>query len=302
MARAIEFKSEVLQGRNFAFVGESIADTTAWVKANAMGTPHRVTPKVLEGLANGDTRHVARADKLLEQVATYTLTADCQAAVERVVAGGLADVPAFLSGSPVAMRQRRRREAPKPLTMVVDISTSGSVSDDGILRRGVAVLALIQKLMQSGHPITLHIAEASGIAGGTMPYNGFYITRLDTAPLDLARLCWALTTPDMARVIGFSCELRLVPGNDDAGIGWPRLKDGTGVGGGWTNVGGANDFPAQRQVWADILGEPVNSIMVVPPVFGASPEHYPFLRDDKGAAQWVTEQYAKAVALAQELN
>lgn len=302
MARAIEFKSEVLQGRNFSFIGESMADTAEWIKTYGMNTPHRVLPATLRDMANGDTSHVARADKLLEQVNAITLTADCTPYVERVVAGGLADVPAFLSGSPVAMRQRRKREAAKPLTMVVDISTSGSVSDAGIQRRGVAILALIQKLTQAGHPITLHIAEASGIAGGAFPYNGFFITRLDTAPLDLARLCWGLCSPDLARRIAFSAELRLVPGNDGSGIGWPRLKGGSGIGGGWTDIGAQNNFPAQRQVWADILGEPANSIMVVPPVFGGNPDHYPYLRDDKGAAEWVTEQYAKAVALAQELN
>lgn len=299
MPRMIEFKSDVLQGRNHAFIGESVDDCARWMRTGGANTPHRPSARTWEGLANGDTSRVARADKLLEQVATITLTSDNLPAIERVVSGGLADVPAYLSGSPVAMRQRRKREAPKPLTMVVDISTSASVSDAGIERRGVAVLALIQKLMQSGHPVTLYIAEASGLAGGmSYSYNGFFVTRLDTAPLDLARLCWALTTPDMARVVGFTAECRLVPGSDGAGIGWPKLTGGRS----WTNTGGRNDFPAQRQVWADILGEPVNSIMVVPPVFGSNPADYPFLSGDTGAAQWVSEQYAKAVALAQELN
>jgi hypothetical protein len=116
----------------------------------------------IDALTNGaPAAAVAKSDKMLADFEQVIRVETSRFETVNAVAGGVANVPAFLAGHPMAMRQRRRVDsALGPLTVLVDVTTSAHISEQTIERRGIAVLALIRALA-AVRPIDLHLVFAA---------------------------------------------------------------------------------------------------------------------------------------------
>lgn len=155
--------------------GGNMADTIQWARL-------------------GDNALVPRSDKLMDRLEAMERPERSMFVTQNMVAGGVPNVPAYLSGSPMAMRMRRRVMAPMaPVVVLSDNFAAFNVKKEQILRRGAAVLALVRALT-AYRPVTLY--STIGLAADKKMVGAF---RVETAPLDLARAAWALGSPTVLR-------------------------------------------------------------------------------------------------------
>lgn len=163
----------------------------------------------------GDRSLVPEAEKLLRQLETnIEVPRKCW---EPNIAGPICIVPDVLAGRPQAFRHLRERNDEKaPITILACSTISGGISVETIKRRGIAVLALIMALSRL-RPIALY---SIGTLDGPNDRSGETIlaTRIETAPLDLARACWMLTSAGFARRINYSIMERI----NGARGSWPK--------------------------------------------------------------------------------
>lgn len=261
---------------------DSLGDLKAWLEAAPMPTLRNdpsffpARDKQLPKLQTGDTALVPRSDRLLDRIETIERMADAKPELVRTVAGGLADVPAYLSGSPVAMRRRSKQESKAPLSIVVDTMCAGGLSPEHVEARGVAVLALLRKLQAEGYPITLYLLGAGRVAASTRDCQPVLVA-MEAAPLDIARTCWAMSSTGYCRTLMFTAQTRLA--------GMTRYQD--------SNYWGPNEDYAPILTAAGL--DPSATILVPYLHLGTA------FKSDKQAAAWVNEQYAAAVAMAHPL-
>ena len=228
---------------------------------------------------NGDLSTVAASDKLLtrfESAAQFDTKAH---ATVSAVAGGVPNVPAMLAGHPLAMRQRRRVEAPQaPLTILADIGASAGVDADEMRKRGVAILALVRALAHV-RPVTLYACAAMLPRGSVNPDTGGALSTcawafpIDTAPLDLARAAHILTNPSILRTAGFALVCQMGGNRGMGSIAW------------------ANDNSAAYKrhmvtAWADVLNLDPADVLAIPAAH---------VNDDnvKKPAVWLEQQLEK---------
>jgi len=152
----------------------------------------------LDMTRHGDLDGVAASDAYLTR---FEALAPMRGAwrVRDDVTGGVPNVPAFLAGTPLTMRRRERvATETAPLSIAVDLVSSQSVSADDLKKRGALILALVRALSAT-RPVELWIGASSTV--GTRSTEGAWHvwTRLDTAPLDLARAAHVMTCPAVAR-------------------------------------------------------------------------------------------------------
>lgn len=171
----------------------------------------------------GDAGLVAASDALVSEFEDKIDFPTSRAANVRAVAGGAVSVPAYLSGRPNCMLQRRQVVSDiAPITVMVDICVSASVDHSTIARRGAAMLALV-RLLSTVRPVTLY-----ALAGETVDhygsdagkYNGIIAVRLDTAPLDLARAAWLLGSTEATRRLGFGLGTMVAGYPADTAYNW----------------------------------------------------------------------------------
>ncbi|MCJ8334775.1 MAG: hypothetical protein MJH10_11085 [Epibacterium sp.] len=250
-------------------------DTTSELAAHIK--PH-IAASVFKGITRGDAGLVERSDALLEQIETIERLADNNPSTVRAVTGGVADVPAYLQGSPVAMRMRRRVESKAPLNICVSCITSSGISADIIQRRGAAVLALLRKLEAAGHPVTLHVT------GGMKPNHKtvFLAAKMDSQPIDLARSCYILGDAEFQRQAMFETVCRHV-GTTSGHIRWP-----------FGDYDWNTSLTDQQAAYGQLLNCPPEQILIVPPVFLSEGKRF---GHDNEAAKWVNERYAQATAV-----
>lgn len=173
----------------------------------------------------GNLASVEASDKLLTEMEQYLNFGVSKFERFNTVAGGAVNVPAYISGAPASMVSRRRTMSEQaPLSIIVDLSTSASIDADQLQARGVAILALVRALAIV-RPVTLHVMDA-GQFGGYSDGTNANIIAMDTAPLDLARAAFVLTSPAMARQLCFHASnqqaLKRNSGNVANGsIQWP---------------------------------------------------------------------------------
>jgi hypothetical protein len=239
---------------------------------------HKVTPQTFKGVTQGDTGLVPRSDKLLDRIETIEKLSENKPRMQNNVVGSLVNVPAYLQGSPMAMRMRRKRDEKAPITICVDTTTSAGISAAIIERRGVAVLALLRKLEAAGHAVTLYVTSGLAPYGDTI----FLCAKLDTGPIDLARACWILAKEAMQRQVMFEtgCD---ATGHRRGMIDWP-----------FRNHGWNTDIEAQQEVYAQLLSIPRESVLIVPPVYLNEANHF---KHDNNAAEWVNVRYKEASEL-----
>jgi hypothetical protein len=182
---------------------------SAWIGATGAQTMTRAR--------YGDAKRVALADDMLAKLENAVgFEARRWRAVD-AVAGGVPNVPAYLSGAPLAMRRRARvMDAAAPLTIAIDLGVSQSVNDRTIARRGAAALALA-RIAAGSRPVALwvYFAAQSGGDGDAM-----LAVKLDTAPLDVARAAWLLCAPEALRRAGFSVLEKLGGWEQAGSVSW----------------------------------------------------------------------------------
>lgn len=161
------------------------------------------TASAVETAIKGDMSAAAASDSLLETLEAMFPAPTASRRMIDDVAGSVANVQAFIAGTPLTMRRRARQESEfAPLAVVVDCGASAGVSADDMMKRGTAILALVRALA-ARRPIELW-AGASLACGSNQKDAMHVYFRIDTAPLDLARAAFLLTSPAVLRRIAFA--------------------------------------------------------------------------------------------------
>lgn len=203
--------------------------------------------QVTRFIETGDDSAVSASDKMIaemeehldELASTYKIVAD--------VAGGAPNVAAFLAGDPLNMRRRKRVLSPlAPLTIYVDLTSSGGIPDYTLRRRGAAVLALV-RVLETRRPINLYCGVGLSSASSQMCATAW--VRLDTAPLDITRAAHMLSHTSVSRAALYGT----VHHNEGKHCGsWP-----------WDNIN--KWYRLGSQVVKEISGN--DEAVMIPPVF-----------------------------------
>ena len=161
---------------------------------------------------NGDLSGVAASEKLLEKLETEQFVSPVWRNRLDVV-GGAPCVPAYLAGHPMNMRRRERVASEQgPLAVIVSMTLSGGIDTETMRKRGATLLALV-RLLSTSRPVELWTA----ICLGGSKHGTHVLTRIDTAPLDLARAAHMLTCPSVTRGLGYGICTDLKEGGS-----WPH--------------------------------------------------------------------------------
>lgn len=156
--------------------------------------------EALKNMRGGDNSLVEMSDKIMAMIEDKVGFRSSRFATIGAVAGGAPNVPAFLSGNPVAMRQRRRVVTEDaPIAIIADVVSSGGVSHETIQRRGAALLALC-RILESTRPVSLFAISGQKQSGKNL----ICALEIDTRPLDLARAAWVLGSPQYTRRLTFA--------------------------------------------------------------------------------------------------
>jgi len=171
----------------------------------------------------GNLDLVARADRLLDQIETDLDLSSLSRQSVPALAGGAPCVPAMLSGHPLTMRARRPVTNPAgEIAILVSAFISATISHNVIARRGAAVLALVRAVALV-RPVRLVIFSPSD---GHHGRSALLSVPIETAPLDLARAAWALTSPEFLRQICIPIENDLL---GDSYAGGPPFTGDAGA-------------------------------------------------------------------------
>jgi hypothetical protein len=155
--------------------------------------------ETIAGLINGDKTKGGAATALAKQIERLGFETKAKARIASPV-GGRPCVPAMLSGSPMAMRRRvMKPKETAPLTIVVNVNSSGGIDQKSLEKRGIAIAALVQKLAIA-RPVTLHIC---GTLMTSQQPTYIALIKFPTAPLDMARLAYAIANQGLARGVLF---------------------------------------------------------------------------------------------------
>lgn len=153
----------------------------------------------------------------------------------RSVAGGSVNVARMMSGDPRCMVRSRIVAQPTtgPLVRIlVNGSASSGVSTDRIMKRGAAVVALVEAISLCGANSTVTVAFPGSGSGGKRMFVSFVQIKGEAGALDINALMFALAHPSMLRRIMFACwetepiEVRRVQGfgnGKDGFMGYGRV-------------------------------------------------------------------------------
>jgi hypothetical protein len=167
----------------------------------------------------GNAKLTAPCDRLLSRMESVDFATSRFVTVS-AVAGGAPCVPAYLAGSPMAMRRRVRiADDMAPLAVVVDVGVSASVSHPTIQRRGAAALALV-RLLATTRPVSLWVVSGQVTDKYDTARNAAFAVRVDTAPLDVARAAWLLAAPEAFRRAGFAACHAIAGVPDKTDVNW----------------------------------------------------------------------------------
>jgi hypothetical protein len=187
------------------------AEGDAWYGATPAETLKRASA--------GNAKLTAPCDRLLDRMESVDF-ATSRFATVAAVAGGAPCVPAYLAGSPMAMRRRVRiADDMAPLAVVVDVGVSASVKHDTIQRRGAAALALV-RLLAATRPVSLWVVSGQVTDKYDTARNAAFAVRVDTAPLDVARAAWLLAAPEAFRRAGFAACHAIAGNADKRDVNW----------------------------------------------------------------------------------
>ena len=192
----------------------------------APGSDYAISPETARHARAGYLSRVAKSDAYLSRLEAALPVQYTRGELTLTVSGALADVPAYLSGAPANMRRRTPRATPAPICIVCDVATSESTSDAVINARGAATLALLRRLELAGHPVEVWAGYSADHRGGAGSGSVAIVTRIDSAPLDLARAAWVLGAPAMQRQLYFRTGRHMTDAPAGS-IAWPVPNAGS---------------------------------------------------------------------------
>lgn len=163
---------------------------------------------------SGDDSLVSEAMAILDKLEASIESTSSQWFASPI--GAYPVVPEFLVGLPDCMRRRVSVASEvAPVSVYVSTTCSGSIDSETMLKRGVAILALVLKL-QAVRPVRLFLlAETHGAnSEGEL----LQAIEINSQPLDLATVCYALTHVGFARWLTYSLARELAGFNGS----WPR--------------------------------------------------------------------------------
>lgn len=205
--------------------------------------------------ATGDLSLVESSNEFLSQLESSVAFPRPAFQIEDSVTGGVPNVGAYLAGNPLNMRRRRRMASEfAPLTIVLDLTSSASLNSATLMKRGTVALALL-RLLSATRPVTIYAGTCTGGNDRDAATVSGIMTRLDSAPLDLARAAHVCGSVAFSRRICYGIANNSGP--------WP-----------WGNI----DTYRNRAVelWAHAFG---GEILFIPPIFHtdqmlANPAHW----------------------------
>jgi hypothetical protein len=171
--------------------------------------------------STGDNALVLESDKHLALIEDQVPMARGWRNVDDVV-GAVPNVPAFLAGHPQCMRRRQRAmRDTAPLAIYMDLTSSAGIDAKDVQKRGIVLLALTRLLVEH-RPVELWVGTGMGSSfshrNGSKSISATVCWRIDTAPLDLARAAFHISSTAMARGFGYE----MVHGELDMPHGhWP---------------------------------------------------------------------------------
>jgi hypothetical protein len=182
------------------------------------GGSYKNISQVLDAATRGNISLVARSDKLLADFENKLIAPRPSWETIPNVTGGIAVIPDVLSGNPLNMRMRRRtRSALAPLSIVVDLASSGGIDHALCERRGAMALALVRALAPV-RPVKLYCVMIGDMYSHGVS-NSAVMFPIETAPLDLAHAAHALIHQSVPRGICYELASRLV-GANYYGVRW----------------------------------------------------------------------------------
>jgi hypothetical protein len=153
----------------------------------------------LRKMTHGDDAYAAMADELLDKLADLSEGAPVREWAPGAI-GAYCVVPEAIMGLPQCMRQLAPAGELSPVKIVISSTCSAGVDKRVMTERGVAILALLQKL-QAIRAVELYIL-VEGNEGGAG--NLFQMIRVDTKPLSVAHACFALANVGFARGLTYA--------------------------------------------------------------------------------------------------
>lgn len=156
------------------------------------------TSSMLSGIVRGDESRVAASEKYLASIEDQIPISRGWRNVDDVV-GAVPNVPAFLAGHPQHMRRRQRTARDNaPLAIYMDLTSSCSIDQSRVEKRGLVLLALTRMLVEH-RAVELWVGTSTGECG----LSSTVAWRIDTAPLDLARAAYHIAAVPMSRRFGY---------------------------------------------------------------------------------------------------
>lgn len=153
----------------------------------------------------GDSSKVDDAEKLIEKFQTQIETSSFMDMPS--VAGCYPCVPDAIMGEPESMREPMEIHSDHaPLTILVDIASSGGINAQQMEKRGTSILALVMALSAT-RPITLKVFSA-GNGTENKAGDGFSITavNINTTPLDIATAAYVLCNVGYCRRLHYDYQ------------------------------------------------------------------------------------------------
>jgi hypothetical protein len=169
----------------------------------------------LDAALRGDLKAAAVSDAFMAKFEALNLVSTGFVTRDDVV-GAVPNIGAFLTGSPMNMRLRRRtmKEA-APLAIVCDLTTSAGIDADSMSRRGSVILAAA-RILSATRPVELWAFVGLGHKDGGAVFAGH---RIETSPIDLARAAPVFADHLWARNVGYAtCDQ---PEHGGANGAWP---------------------------------------------------------------------------------
>ena len=124
------------------------------------------------------------------------------------VAGSLPDVPRFLSGDPLNMRDKGKQKGRAAVVhLVVNGCASAAVGAREMANYGTAIVAMIDRLENSGRRVELDVVFFTKYMGAQYSLNGWKVKRASD-PLDLAAVAFSIAHPAAFRRLGFAMKER----------------------------------------------------------------------------------------------
>lgn len=271
--RSYSFNWTEVAGRTVkALFADDMGDLADWTQVNTSDSGTNIHKARV-----GDEAYVARSDAMLDLIEAASPMADCRPMTIDSVAGAFPNVAAYLAGSPMNMRLRKRQEAHAPLNIVVDLGVNAMFGDDHRARRGAAVLALLRKLETAGHAVDLYFGLG---CGNHARQNSCILVHVDTRPLDLIRSAYALGSRQYMQQT-FLCIGAAMWGERGETYGNYPIPS-------WTN-----DPIHAETFYAHAMASTGKRLMVIPP---AGQQALGDFANDAAAVRWVNQAYARAVA------